>query len=269
VKLAGYRDSKVTVNVRPNSMGDFAEVDFEKRPGPKAGEPWENGLGMKFVPVGEVLFAAWPTRVADFIAFAEATGFSIRESDFPQTPDHPVINVNWEDAKAFCVWLTATEKKAGRLDENQSYRLPTDAEWSSAAGIPDEGGNTPEQRDGKYKQFLWGTAWPPPPGSGNFADASIKKGPNIPGYSDGWVQTSPVASFKPMASGLYDMTGNVWQWVEDSYRGGQGRKTWGVLRGGSWGTVQQNELHLGYRDVVDRGERDPLFGFRCVIDTEN
>ena len=177
-----------------------------------------------------------------------------------------MINVNSDDAREFCKWLTASERKAGRLDENQTYRLPTDAEWSALAGIPHEGGNTPEQRDGKFRQYLWGTTWPPPAGSGNFAD--MKKG-GIPGYSDGWVQTSPVGSFPAMANGLFDMTGNVWQWVEDSYRGPQARKTWGVLRGGSWGTSQQNELQLGYRDVVDPKERDPLFGFRCVIELGN
>ncbi len=268
LKLERYKDGAVSKTVRPGAT-EFAEVDFEKRPGPRFGERWENGLGMKFVPVGDLLFGAWPTRVADFKAFCEATGRIAVEADFTQTPDHPVINVNWEDAHAFCEWLTTSERRAKRLDESQIYRLPTDAEWSAAAGLPDEGGTTPEQRDGKHRQYLWGTAWPPPSGSGNFADSSIKKGPTISGYSDGWIQTSPVGSFAPMPNGLFDMTGNVWQWVEDSYRGTQGRKPWGVLRGGSWGTSQQNELQLGYRDVVDRAERDPLFGFRCVIVTGN
>lgn len=268
LKLDRYRDGSATAVVRPGET-EFAEVDFEKRPGPRAGAPWENGLGMKFVPVGDLLFCIWPVRVADYAKFCEITGRPAPAADFPQTPDHPVINVNWDDARAFCQWLTSSERSAGRLDENQIYRLPSDAEWSAAAGIPDEGGNTPEQRDGKYRQYPWGTAWPPPAGFGNYADTSIKKGAIIAGYSDGWVQTSPVGSFAPSANGLFDMSGNVWQWVEDSYRGGEGRKSWGVLRGGSWGTSQPAELQLGYRDVVDRSERDPLFGFRCVISPGN
>ncbi len=264
LKLERYKDGTATAVVRPG-LTEFAEVDFEKRPGPRAGAPWENGLGMKFVPVGDLLVGVWPVRVADYAKFCEETGRPAPAADFPQTPDHPVINLNWEDARAFCQWLTSSERSAGRLDENQIYRLPSDAEWSAAAGIPDEGGNTPEARDGKHRQYPWGTTWPPPAGSGNYADSSIKKGASIVGYSDGWVQTSPVGSFAVSANGLFDMSGNVWQWVEDSYRGGEGRKSWGVLRGGSWGTSQPAELQLGYRDVVDRSERDPLFGFRCVI----
>ena len=267
-KLASYTDVAVPVTVRPGGIA-IAEGEFDKRPGPRSGAPWTNGLGMKFVPVGELLVAIWPTRVADYSAYEIAAGVPPRLADFTQTPDHPVINVNSDDAREFCKWLTASERKAGRLDEKQTYRLPTDAEWSAVVGIPDEGGNTPEQRDGKYRQYLWGNAWPPPANSGNFADASTKKNAGIPGYLDGWQQTSPVGSFPATGGGLFDMTGNVWQWVADSYRGPQARKTWGVLRGGSWGTSQQNELQLGYRDVVDPKERDPLFGFRCVIEMGN
>jgi formylglycine-generating enzyme required for sulfatase activity len=89
----------------------------------------------------------------------------------------------------------------------------------------------------------------------------------IPGYNDGFPQTSPVGSFPANKAGLFDMSGNVWQWVEDSYHGGPQRRDWGVLRGGSWGTSKPEELRLGYRDVVDRSERDVIFGFRCVLAT--
>ena len=266
-KQERFKDIVVPVSVRAGVI-EIAEGLFDRRPIPRTSEPWTNGLGMKFVPIGELHFAIWPTRVSDYTAYEASESIPPRPSDFTQTSEHPIINVNWQDARAFCEWLTKTERKAGRLDEKQTYRLPSDEEWSKAAGILEEKGATPELRDGQYKKYLWGTAWPPPHGSGNFADASVKKQPFISGYSDGFVQTSPVGSFAPMANGLFDMTGNVWQWVEDSYRGSKG-KTWGVLRGGSWGTSQPNELQLGYRDVVERTDRDPLFGFRCVIDTEN
>jgi formylglycine-generating enzyme required for sulfatase activity len=185
--------------------------------------------------------------------------------DFSQDETHPVVRVNWEDARAFCQWLTETEVKSERLAEGQAYRLPTDAEWSAAAGITGESGSTPEERDGRVRDFAWGRPWPPPLRSGNFADASGRKQPFIAGYNDGFPATSPVGSFPANKAGLFDMSGNVWQWVEDSYHGGPQRKDWGVLRGGSWGTSKQEELRLGYRDVVDRSERDVIFGFRCVI----
>ncbi len=264
LKLAGYRNAKVVAVVRAGEQA-FVGARFERRPVPRRGEPWENTLGMRFVPVGEVLVAVWPVRVRDFKAFCDATGRTMLPVDFSQDEMHPVVRVNSEDARAFCQWLTETEVKAERLAEGQAYRLPTDAEWSIAAGIIGESGATPEERDGRVRDFAWGRAWPPPARSGNFGDASGKRPPFIVGYNDGFPQTSPVGSFPANKAGLFDMSGNVWQWVEDSYHGGPQRKDWGVLRGGSWGTSKQEELRLGYRDVVDRSERDVIFGFRCVL----
>jgi len=264
LKLAGYRNAKVTTSVKAGEQA-FVGARFERRPVPRAGEPWENTLGMRFVPVGDVLVCVWPVRVRDFRAFCEANARTPLPVDFSQDENHPAVRVNWEDARAFCQWLTESEVKSERLAEGQSYRLPTDAEWSAAAGIANETGATPEERDGRVREFAWGKAWPPPPRSGNFADASGRKQPFIAGYNDGFPQTSPVGSFPANKAGIFDMTGNVWQWVEDSYHGGPARKDWGVLRGGSWGTSKPEELRLGYRDVVDRGERDVIFGFRCVL----
>jgi hypothetical protein len=264
LKLAGYRDADVAATVKPGEQA-FIGARFERRPVPRPGEPWENSLGMKFVPAGELLVCIWPVRVRDFQAFCEATGRARLPVDFPQGDTHPVVRVNREDAQAFCEWLTESEIKAERLAEGQVYRLPTDAEWSAAAGVRDEGGNTPADRDGRVREFAWGKTWPPPVGTGNFADSSLRRPPWIPGYSDGFPQTSPVGSFVASKAGLFDMTGNVWQWVADSYHGGTQRKEWGVLRGGSWATSKQEELRLGYRDVVDRSERDVIFGFRCVL----
>jgi DNA-directed RNA polymerase subunit RPC12/RpoP len=132
---------------------------------------WTNSLGMVFVPVPgtEVKFCIWETRVQDFEAFVRATGYPIghlmdwnqkehesydwKNPGFAQGPDHPVVGVNWEDAKAFCRWLTKQEQEEGRLDRKQQYRLPGDAEWSRAVA------------ENKYP---WGDSWPPPVGAGNY-----------------------------------------------------------------------------------------------------
>jgi formylglycine-generating enzyme required for sulfatase activity len=264
LKLAGYRNAKVTAMVKAGEQA-FVGTRFERRPVPRKGEPWENSIGMRFVPVGDVLVSVWPTRVKDFQAFCEVNARTPLALDFAQDENHPAVRVNWEDARAFCQWLTESEVKSERLTEGQVYRLPTDAEWSVAAGIVNESGTTPEERDGRVRDFAWGKTWPPPPRSGNFADTSGRKPPFIAGYNDGFPQTSPVGNFPANKAGLFDMSGNVWQWVEDSYHGGPARKDWGVLRGGSWGTSKKEELWLGYRDVVDRSERDVIFGFRCVL----
>ncbi len=265
LRLPGFKDKEVFETVKPGEQ-TFVGVHFDTPVGPRRGEPWTNTLGMKFVPVGDILMGIWPVRVQDYDAFCAATKRVRPIPDFAQDSMHPVVRVNWEDGTAFCEWLTQKEIAEKKIVEGQSYRLPTDLEWSAGVGLPDEGRNTPEERDGKLKEFPWGKQWPPPPGAGNFADSPTRRGGFIPGYHDGFPQTSPVGSFPANRFGLFDMAGNVWQWCRDPYKGvAVGPHDWGVLRGGSWGTATQSELHSSYRNALDRTERDVTFGFRCVL----
>ena len=240
---------------------------------PRAGQPWENALGMRFVPVSQaLLFSVWTTRVQDYEAFCRETGHAPPPRvDFAQGATHPVVNVSRLDAEAFCVWLTRRETAAGHLQAGQSYRLPTDREWSLAAGLPDEPGDTPEARDGRTRGFYpWGKQWPPPAGAGNFAvseNAAGSKHPRRRLTPQGapYVQTAPVGSFTPTEAGLYDMAGNVWQWCADNYKKSGALRRWGVLRGGSWADYGPGILQSSYRNVVPSDERDVIYGFRCVI----
>ena len=147
--------------------------------------------------------------------------------------------MSWEEARAFCAWLTERERKAGNLGANEVYRLPSDHEWSCAVGIGEReaAAKLPTDKAGKITTaFPWGNAWPPPKGAGNYAGeearpAQVKFSIKalIPGYNDGFAYTAPVGSFAANRFGLYDMGGNVWQWCEDWFDKDQKEH---VVRGG-------------------------------------
>ncbi len=127
-------------------------------------------------------------------------GASWKAPGFEQADDHPVIEVSWNNAQAFCNWLSRKEGRA--------YRLPTEAEWEYA------------ERAGTQTAYFWGDSPLDGEGFANCADLTRKD--RFPDdttfvWRDGYVFTSPVGSFKPNPWGLYDMTGNVWQWCSDVY----------------------------------------------------
>ena len=227
-----------------------------------------NSLGMKFVPVPgtEVQFCIWETRVQDYAAYAKASGVEPEKASFEQGPTHPAVNVSWDDAQAFCKWLTVKERATGLIGPNQSYRLPTDAEWSWAVGLPEETGATPADKNlGIEDLWPWGPTWPPPQGAGNYADKTYKGRsmlPCIEGYDDGYEYPAPVGSFTANKLGLYDLGGNAWEWCEDWY---DTEKTNRVQRGGSWIFAGPVNLLSSYRSYFIPDLRRYYHGFRCVL----
>lgn len=154
--------------------------------------------------------------------------YSWRNPGFPQTDEHPVVNVSWNDAAAFCEWLSRKEGK--------TYRLPTEAEWEYAC----RAGTATRYQNGDDPEAL--------PKVGNVRDAAAKeKFPDWTGTihaSDGYVFTAPVGQFRPNAFGLYDMHGNAEEWCADALGDyiaspaddprGPNSGILTALRGGSW-----------------------------------
>lgn len=231
----------------------------------------ENSLGHRFVKVGDVYFSVWQTRVKDFETFAKAVNLKSnnwRSPGFRQESDHPVVNVTWNEAIAFCKWLTEKERKEGRLSANQFYRLPTDLEWSAAVGLSQESGRTPEARDmGVQDLYPWGAQWPPPEGAGNYTGEETGSDVAIKGYNDKFPWTAPVGSFLPNKLGLYDMGGNVWQWCMDTWNNDSKAK---VLRGASWynGALKLSLLASCRVNAAPDSSTDN-YGFRIVRATES
>ena len=258
----------------------------------RSDKPWSNSLGMPFVavPGTQVKFCIWKTRVKDFEAFVSATkheatnqvyaltkgGWKRRvgtwqSPGFVQTPEHPVCGINWEDAKVFCKWLTEKERTEGGLQPGQQYRLPTDAEWSVAVGLPPEAGRTPKEKDRKIDYvYPWGDQWPPTRNAGNYAGEEVKTDdwPGflslsvLEGYRDDYARTSPVGSFKVNQFGLYDLGGNLWEWCENFYDGERGAR---LLRGASWFNDARCSLLSSARRCRNPISRYVDAGFRCVL----
>jgi formylglycine-generating enzyme required for sulfatase activity len=191
--------------------------------------------------------------------FDQAPRFTWQETNFPQTDDHPVVNVSWNDAQEFCRWLT---RKDG-----QTYRLPTEAEWEYAC----RAGSTTYYSNGDDPENLAGIA--------NLADATARAA--FPAWhtsvaSDGFVHTAPVGRFRPNAWGFHDMHGNVMEWCADYYDANYYEKApridprgpstglTRVHRGGSWKFWGGWYNRSSDRHDADPLTRDPNLGFRVA-----
>jgi len=222
-------------------------------------------------PVHEVCLdsfsiARFDVTVADFRRFTAATGYRSeaeqgdgcyvydgslwrkdpaahwRAPGFKQDDSHPVVCVSWNDAAAYAGWLSATEQL--------NYRLPTEAQWEYAA----RGGGRIERYAG-----------------GNDVDAVAWYSANAAG------STHPVGQKKGNALGLYDMSGNVWQWTADWYDAryyrdspkdnprGAANGTKRVFRGGSW-FYDARGVRVSYRDFAVPTYRSSYLGFRLLLD---
>ncbi len=273
----GYKPMKMEVKVG-DGESVTRMVTLEKSLGVVFGKPWENGIGMRFVPVGPDLMASiWETRVKDYGLFVKEAGYpAAPPTDFPQTPDDPVVNVSRDDAQAFCAWLTVRERQDERIAETHVYRLPTDLEWSAMVGLAEDAKISPGWRHARKQQvFPWGLGWlrsnEP---VGNFADTSAARSPGVAidrtvvGYDDSFVQTAPVGSFPANELGIYDLAGNVQEWVQDEYSKVGGGDMLGVLRGGGGSSYQPEELYSGSRNPVPPTFIDTIYGFRVVLAKE-
>lgn len=216
----------------------------------------------------------------EFRAFRANHSSGIIQRTTLDNDTYPVVQVSWSDAVAYCNWLSKRDglPLAYQGDQlvtpvNTGYRLPSEAEWAYVARFA----------GGRKLKYPWGDtalgadAMPPRGMAGNYADASARKllGEGLENYDDGYEAAAPVASFKANTLGIFDLGGNVSEWVNDRYSaallptsalesdpfGISSGSVW-VVRGSSWRHSHITELRLSYRDSA-AAPRDDL-GFRIA-----
>ena len=252
-------------------------------------DPWENSLGMKFVPVPgtKVLFSIWESRRRDVEPFVAAMrqvfneGWQIEvqqkiseegnrflmlgpggriqqtaswnDPGFPITPDHPACFANVRESQRYCLWLTWKEINEGRLKQGQRYRLPTDAEWLFACGGENATPRLGNLAGAEARDDHWPPLWP------TFADR------------DAFPRLAPVGSFPAEMHGLFDISGNVSEWVIDTVESSAqpvGPLTSAKLRGPNFLSNSSEKATFTMSLPGNEARRWPTLGFRVVLELE-
>ena len=239
-------------NIPISKMIEIPGGDFEMGCQPQDDKCEEDEKPLHEVSVPSFLLGATEVTFEQYDHYCnQVSDCELPEDEGWGRGQRPVINVSWQDAQKYIQWLNAQNLPGGK------YRLPSESEWEYAA------------RAGTRTQYFWGNQPSNQHGNGNESE-----GWPDDGYTD---RTAPVGSYEANAWGLYDMSGNVWEWCEDrwhsDYQGapddGSAWVTGGnssrVLRGGSWNTVPYN-LRSGYRNGAFPSNRFLNIGFRLAQD---
>lgn len=190
----------------------------------KSPKTFTNRVGMVMIPVSDGVWAAKYELTQE--AYTKVIGSN--PSHFTGT-NNPVDSVSWNDAMAFCEKLTRLEREKSNLPTNFVYALPTDAQWEMLV-----------------------------------ADASLDDAVTSKGKIGSQTSTKPVGSLQPNSLGLYDMRGNVMEFVLDRHDPSQ---TYRVLRGGAYDTWFEVNLRTNFRHyAAGPDEAKPDYGFRCVLE---
>jgi formylglycine-generating enzyme required for sulfatase activity len=261
-ELVGQRAVSESPNDLADVLADFVEISggpFLMGSGPPRdpdaydNERWSPAQPMGTVDVSTFYIARHEVTVEEFAAFARQAGWRIDQRAIAGSPKHPVTNVSWTDALAYCRWLDKALKASSSpsplkklLAEGWGVTLPTEAEWEKAA------------RGTDGRRFPWGNE--PRPDRANYAGSgTMAVGQRI---------------CADCAHGLSDMSGNVWEWTRSPYqtypydpsddRSNLDADALWVIRGGHFADPPRL-VRTTARTGAEPGARRPFIGFRVAL----
>jgi formylglycine-generating enzyme required for sulfatase activity len=279
LRTGGRGPEMIVVPVGEFRMGSpESEADHNANESPQHAIAFQRGFALSRNDITVAQFAQF-VNATHYLSDAEKSGRSLIfdeaknkldpragvnwRHDFsgrPADPEQPAMYVSWNDATAYAAWLT---RESGHV-----YRLPSEAEFEYAL------------RAGTHGAYPWpGVA--PPAGIGNLTGAEDVSptgrhwGNAFAHYGDGYWGPSPVGRFPPNAFGLYDMIGNVSEWVQDCWHEGYRRapqdgSAWmnsgcarHVVRGAAWSSAPE-QARSAYRQPEESGVGNARLGFRVV-----
>ncbi len=223
------------------------------------GDCWQDELPLHKVTLSDFEIGKYEITVAQYRLFCYATRTEMPSAaGWGWQEDAPIINVNWYDAMRYCNWLSREKMLTAVIDDSTfmidstavGYRLPTEAEWEYAARS-------------RRKAYIWAGT--------NQADSLEKYGWYI---KNSQLRAHPVGKKEPNELGIYDMSGNVWEWCYDLYgeydpkdiENPHGAKTgsFRVLRGGGW-YDDAEDCRVVLRFSYSADDRSNYIGFRIAL----
>jgi formylglycine-generating enzyme required for sulfatase activity len=239
-------------------------IDTSKVVAAAKGKPYINSLKMAFSPLDgseSVSFCQTETSMLAVEAWLKTKSKTLAAPpSFVSDPRHPVVNITWQQAVEFCDWLTEFERSRAIIPATARYRLPTDMEWSRAAGLTDEVGADPAARHQANKEHYIGKAFPPAVMTANLDHQKIKD------YTDQYPYAAPVGSMKADAGAFFDMGGNVSEWCQDVWPPSPNEA---VVRGPSWISSDPSAILTSNRLHRPKDSYRSDIGFRCVLEFGN
>jgi len=242
ISSISYQDKMINGSLGPEMItlpaGSFIMGDIQG-----VGKSYEQPVHLVTITKSFAI-SKFPISFSEYDVFSKATGRTLADQYKWQRGQYPVINVNWDDAKAYAQWLSK--------ETNQAYRLPSESEWEYAA------------RAGSKAQYPWGNKI----GINNAHCASC-------GNVSTKNKTEAVGKYPANNWGIHGMIGNIWEMTADCWNYNyvnapedgsawlSGDCTRLVLRGGSWGDTP-NDLRASTRLRSYAKARTVNIGFRVV-----